>query len=47
MVFLDMPIALAISSIVTFLKPRLKNNSSDFDIIFAFIKRTANITQET
>ena len=37
--FLEIPIAFAMSSIVTLLNPSDKNNSSDFNIIFSLITR--------
>ena len=47
MVFLEIPKVLAISSIVTLLKPKLKNKSVDLCIIFFLIISTAKIEQET
>jgi hypothetical protein len=46
MVFLEIPISLAISSIVMLLKPRSKNKSDAASRIFSFITG-ANIGQET
>jgi hypothetical protein len=44
MVFLEMPIAEAMSSIVIFLNPRLKNNSSDFLTMSSFINKEYKYT---
>ena len=46
MVFLDMPISLAISSMVILLKPRSKKSCEAVSLIFSFIT-AANIHQET